>query len=149
MRDLDRIIDQLKRSVDGGAWHGPALLELLEGVTATQAAARPVREAHTIWEIVHHCTVWMGQIRLRLQGNVEKDLPPEKDWPPQPTGTDSQFWEATIDRMREAHRALAEEIARIDESRLDEPILEGFSSVYATLHGSCSTTCITPDRLRL
>jgi uncharacterized damage-inducible protein DinB len=30
---------------------------------------------------------------------------------------------------------LREEIARVDESRLDEPILEGMSTVYVTLHG--------------
>jgi uncharacterized damage-inducible protein DinB len=135
MREVDRIIDQLKRSVDGGAWHGPALLELLEGVTATQAAARPPSGAHTIWEIVHHCTVWMGQISLRLHGNTEKDLPPDKDWPPHPSSVDDQSWQATISRLRKAHQALAEEISGIADTRMDQPILEGFSSVYATLHG--------------
>jgi uncharacterized damage-inducible protein DinB len=30
---------------------------------------------------------------------------------------------------------LREAITRVDESRLDEPILEGMSTVYVTLHG--------------
>ena len=53
MTEVERIADQLKRSMEGKAWHGPALLEVLEGVTAQQAAA-PVSTAHTIWEIVLH-----------------------------------------------------------------------------------------------
>ena len=135
MREVERIIDQLKRSVDGGAWHGPSLIELLDGVSATQAAARPLSEAHSIWEIVHHCTVWMNQIRLRLHGNVEKDLPPERDWPPQPSKFDKQSWQAAIDHLHDAHQALAVEITKISDMRLDDPILKGFSSIYATLHG--------------
>ena len=32
-------------------------------------------------------------------------------------------------------KCLVKAIARVPESRLDEPILEGMSSVYVTLHG--------------
>jgi hypothetical protein len=147
MREVDRIIDQLKRSVDGGAWHGPALLELLEGVTATQAAARPPSGAHTIWEIVHHCTVWMGQISLRLHGNTEKDLPPDKDWPPHPSSVDDQSWQATISRLRKAHQALAEEISGtlVWTSRF----LRGSRRSTQPCTGLSSTICIMPGRLQL
>jgi hypothetical protein len=54
MSEIHRIADQLKRSLEGEAWHGPALRELLSGVTAKQAAARPLAGAHSIWEIVLH-----------------------------------------------------------------------------------------------
>ena len=39
MTEIERIEDQLKRSLEGEAWHGPALEELLADVTAEQAAA--------------------------------------------------------------------------------------------------------------
>src|SRR5271168_4223530 len=48
------IADQLRRAFDGDAWHGPALLELLRGVDAPTAAAKPVPDSHSIWELVMH-----------------------------------------------------------------------------------------------
>ena len=45
--DLARELETLAH---GDAWHGPALDELLEGVSAEMAAARPIAGAHTIWE---------------------------------------------------------------------------------------------------
>ncbi|MGA2262460.1 MAG: hypothetical protein ABSH28_13620 [Acidobacteriota bacterium] len=44
MTEVERIADQLQRSMEGNAWHGPALLEVLEGVTAEEAA----RSASTV-----------------------------------------------------------------------------------------------------
>ncbi|MBV9341362.1 MAG: DinB family protein, partial [Acidobacteria bacterium] len=42
MSKIDLIVDQLKRAFDGEAWHGPALMEVLDGITANTAAARPL-----------------------------------------------------------------------------------------------------------
>lgn len=48
------IADQLQRAYAGQAWHGPALSEVLKGVTAEMAGAKPIREAHSIRELVLH-----------------------------------------------------------------------------------------------
>jgi hypothetical protein len=52
--DIQRIEDQLRSAFTGNAWHGPAVRELLADVTAEKAAARPLSNAHSIWEIVLH-----------------------------------------------------------------------------------------------
>ncbi len=52
--ERDRIVDQLKRAFEGNAWHGPSVEEVLEGVTAARAAAKPIAGVHTIWEIILH-----------------------------------------------------------------------------------------------
>ena len=70
-----RIADQLRRAFDGSAWHGPALLELLEDVDAATAAAKPLPNVHSIWELVLHIAVWDDAGLRRLSG---------KKW--QPTG---------------------------------------------------------------
>jgi hypothetical protein len=36
------LADQLRRAFEGDAWHGPALLELLQDVDAATAAAQAV-----------------------------------------------------------------------------------------------------------
>src|SRR5262249_38103582 len=80
MTEVERILDQLRRSHQGEAWHGPSLRELLEGVTAAQAA-RKTSEAHSIWEIVFHITAWERVGVARLKGELIEDLPAEEDWP--------------------------------------------------------------------
>src|ERR1700674_1572591 len=63
-----RIADQLRRAFDGSAWHGPALIELLEDVDAATAAAKPLPKVHSIWELVLHVAVWDGAALRRLSG---------------------------------------------------------------------------------
>lgn len=58
MTEIQRIVDQLNRAFEGEAWHGPAVMDILEGITAQQAAARPFNGTHSIWEIVLHIAAW-------------------------------------------------------------------------------------------
>jgi uncharacterized damage-inducible protein DinB len=69
-----RIADQLRRAFDGSAWHGPALLELLEDVNAATAAAKPLAKVHSIWELVLHIAVWDGVALRRLSGENASPL---------------------------------------------------------------------------
>ncbi len=50
MSEVERIRDLLNRAFTGGAWHGPAVLEILDGITVHDAAARPMKDALSIWE---------------------------------------------------------------------------------------------------
>lgn len=134
MKETERIREQLERAFAGGAWHGPGVLEILENVTASQAAAKPIAGAHSIWELVLHIKAWEDACRRRLSGD-RAELPDEEDWP-QVGETTDEAWEKTLAALRENHRNFSDAIASVDESRLDEPILEGMKTVYATLHGA-------------
>jgi len=133
MTEIERIEDQLKRAFEGEAWHGPAVLESLEGLTANQAAARPIPDAHTIWEIVLHISAWENAGYRRLSGD-RAQLPVEEDWPSVEDTSDEE-WMRTKAALQRRHHELRATIRRVDEERLDQPILEGLSSVYVTLHG--------------
>jgi uncharacterized damage-inducible protein DinB len=65
MNEVQRIVDQLRRAFEGEAWHGPAVMQILEGITAAQAAAHPASGAHSIWEIVLHIAAWEGAVSRR------------------------------------------------------------------------------------
>lgn len=135
MTEIERILDQLKRAYEGGAWHGPSVREVLNGVTARQAQARPLQNAHSIWELVHHIAVWENVGRRRLEGDrAEIDISSLEDWPPADDMSDAA-WEQAKAALDRGHEALRKTIAGLDESRLDQPILEGLSTVYVTLHG--------------
>jgi uncharacterized damage-inducible protein DinB len=133
MTEIDRIVDQLKRAFDGEAWHGPAVLEILEGITAGQAAGRPFHDAHSIWELVLHIAAWERACRRRLGGDWAQ-LSGVEDWP-KVTDTNEQAWGQAKEALRQAHEELCNAVSELDESRLDQPILEGMSSIYVTLHG--------------
>src|ERR1035437_4020344 len=62
------IADQLRRAFSGDAWHGDSVFEILEGVNAAQAAAHPIKKAHSIWELVLHIAAWDGAVLQRLGG---------------------------------------------------------------------------------
>lgn len=134
MKESERIGDQLKRAFEGGAWHGPGVLEVLNGVTAVQAAARPIPEAHSIWELVLHIAAWEGACRRRLEGD-RAQLPDEEDWL-SVNDTSDAAWERAKAKLVEGHQKLREAISHVEDSRLDEPILPEMSTVYVTLHGA-------------
>ena len=133
MTEIKRILDQLNLAFAGQAWHGPSVMATIEGITAQQAAARPFSSAHSIWEISLHISAWERACLSRLEGD-RAQLSDAEDWP-LVTETNDQSWAATKDALRRTHEDLYRAVSKLDDSKLDEPIVEGLSSVYVTLHG--------------
>jgi uncharacterized damage-inducible protein DinB len=120
MSEVANILDELRRIHDGDAWHGAALKESLSGVTAGQAAARPVAGAHSIWEIVRHVTAWEKVFRLRTEGHPvtepeEGDFPPVKD-------VSQEAWAETLRQLDDCHERLLRTVAGLDDSVLPEKV---------------------------
>ena len=136
MGEAERIRTQLNHSINGEPWHGPSLFDVLDSVTAAQAAARPIEDGHTIWELVLHVTAWMDEIRRRLTGEG-RDLPPKEDFPPQPSEPDDHQWRDTREQVKRSARELSEAVDGSVEARIDLPIAEGRDPVYHSLWGVC------------
>ena len=64
VRETEKIVNQLHRAFVGEAWHGPAVLEILKGVSAEQALARPLDGGHSIWELALHIEAWVRACAL-------------------------------------------------------------------------------------
>jgi uncharacterized damage-inducible protein DinB len=133
MTEVKRIQDQLKRAFEKDAWHGPAVMEVLAGVTAKQAAARPIPNAHSIWEITLHISGWVGVMKSRVERKW-MDLPEEGDWPPVEDASPAA-WEKTLKLLKTRHAGLQKAISRHSAKDLDKPIAKGRSTLYASLHG--------------
>ena len=133
MREIERITDQLKRAFEGEAWHGPSVLETIEGISSQQAAAHPFEGIHSVWEIVLHIAAWERAVLRRLNGD-RAQLLTEEDWP-MVAAIGDEAWEQSRQALKQGHDDLRSTIASLDESRLDQPIIEGLASVYVTLHG--------------
>ena len=134
MSEMERIVDQLRRALEGPAWHGPALIELLDGVTAAQAARRPIPGAHSIWEIVLHIGVWEDAVRRRALGE-QVDVTPAQDWPAV-TDTSEAAWLRAVEGLKASNAALRGVVAACGEGRLGEPLVPGGNSGYVQFHGA-------------
>jgi heme-degrading monooxygenase HmoA/uncharacterized damage-inducible protein DinB len=110
---LARELETLGR---GDTWHGPALAELLVGVSAATASARPIASAHTIWELVLHVTAWSDVFRRRLEGEAVEE-PEAGDFPEPPAAT-RQAWGRAMQKLFESHRALTARVARLSDAEL-------------------------------
>jgi uncharacterized damage-inducible protein DinB len=134
MNHLDQLAIQIERTVTGPMWHGPALADVLQGVTPERAAAHPIAGAHSIWEIARHVIVWAEIARARLKGDRLGDPPPEEDWPPV-SATDAGDWQRTLDRLLTIHRELAADVRQLDAARLHLTLPGLKYSAAVLLHG--------------
>lgn len=62
------LLSLLDEAYSKKTWHGPNLRQSLKGVSAKQAAWRPGRNRHNIWEIALHAAYWKYAVRRRLEG---------------------------------------------------------------------------------
>jgi uncharacterized damage-inducible protein DinB len=120
-RECIRLENQLRLSFEGAAWHGPSVLETLDGVTAEAAYEHPITGAHSIWELVLHISAGYRLVLRRLEGDG-RQLTPEEDWPPVGTSTPAA-WQETIRVLKELNGDLRRAVLNFDPDRLDEPLV--------------------------
>jgi uncharacterized damage-inducible protein DinB len=127
------IAEQLRRAFEGDAWHGPALLELLQDVDAATAAAKPLPDVHSIWELVLHVAVWDDAACRRLGG--EKFQPEGlANFPLVPKLTEAA-WRKAVAHAKREHGVLVKTVAALPESRLRERVPGKKYDFYFMLHG--------------
>jgi uncharacterized damage-inducible protein DinB len=127
------IAEQLRRAFYGDAWHGPALLELLEDVDAAKAAAKLLPDVHSIWELVLHIAVWDAAACRRLNG--EKFQPEGlENFPFAPKPTEAA-WRKTVTQVTRSHDLLVKMVAALPEARLRQRVPGKKYDFYFMLHG--------------
>ncbi len=133
--ETDRIYQQMKQAFAGDAWHGPALLEILNGIDADTAFDRPIADAHSIWEIVLHLSSTQQLMRRRIKRDpTATELSLEEDWPAvtQPTAI---AWADAVGELTRNEELLRHEVAAFPPELLDRPLIPGGSSAYNNFHG--------------
>jgi len=128
------IADQLHRAFYGVAWHGPAVIELLDDIDVTAAAARPIANVHNIWELLLHIEAWDRAAIVRIGGN--KCQPTGTDNfplpPPRPTAA---AWQKAIKQAKQTHDALVKQVASLSEEQLRTRCPGKRYDLYHLLHG--------------
>jgi uncharacterized damage-inducible protein DinB len=131
--EASRIADELRRAFHGSAWHGPSVLELVKDVDAATAAATPLANVHSIWEIVLHIAAWDDAVRRRL-GGTKLQLTALQNFPRVPKATNAA-WRKTVAHLKKTHEALVNTVAGLSDSRLDDRVPGKRYNFYFMLHG--------------
>lgn len=130
-----RIADQLSRAFSGDAWHGPPIRDLLAGVTANQAADRPIAAAHSIWELVLHIDIYTcGALEATRGIPLPRWYGTGQDWPPVPNASNEE-WARAKDRLFQNAEQLALAIREFPENRLLETVPGRGYNFYHLFHG--------------
>ena len=133
MSEVDRILAHYEQVLNGDAWHGDPVWQILDGITAEAAAARPLLSAHTIWEIVMHMTFWEGVVTRRLEGQ-RAGLVEELNFPAMPAATDEN-WRRSLDEFRSSNQEFREVLRKFDPAKLNELSAAGKRTYYEEAQG--------------
>jgi len=117
MRPIERLLDQLNRAFGGEAWHGPALRNLLDGVTDEQAKSHPIRGAHSILELVVHVGTWNDVVARRIGGTAVESSEVD-DW----ADVSKITWPAAIKQLEAAQSRLEDAVARLSPDELEQTV---------------------------
>ena len=109
MHSTDLVLALFDEGYEKHTWHGPNLKQSLRGVTAKQAAWRPSRDRHNIWEVALHAAYWKYALRRRIEGGKRGSFVLEGSnffARPEPSANTEAAWNADKQLLEREHRAL-------------------------------------------
>ena len=134
MSEINRILDQMDRAFSGEAWHGPDLMQLLNGISSEDASKHPVPGAHSIWELVNHIAAWNAIVQQKSKGEPV-EITTELDWPPV-WEVSEVAWKRSLATLAENRTRLRNYLQTVRDDQLDEKVQRENYSQYVLLHGS-------------
>ncbi len=111
----------LNEAFDQRSWHGTNLLGSIRRLKPDEAAWRPARGRHNIWEIVVHAAYWKYAVCRRLTGEPKGSFPLKgSNWFARAAeGTELEL-KADVRLLRDLHLKLTHAVQEFDAQRLDE-----------------------------
>jgi DinB superfamily len=110
------VLALLDEAYEKKTWHGPNLKQSIKGVTAKQAAWRPGRGRHNIWEVMLHAAYWKYVVRRRIEGGKRGSfaLKGSNFFPrPEPVKLNEAAWKTDKKLLEREHRALRVAVAKV------------------------------------
>jgi uncharacterized damage-inducible protein DinB len=130
MNETKQIADSYRAATIKGAWYGPALAELLAGISPELATTSPVPGAHTVSELLQHLLLWNERVRNTSESNPMPRWEAEKEW-----GEPAIPWNELVSRWNQSRDLLEEKIRSFPIEDLGKQV-PGRSYPYETmLHG--------------
>jgi uncharacterized damage-inducible protein DinB len=135
MTETFRLADQIRRAFEGSAWHGDSVLEILVDVSAKTAAAHPIKNAHSIWELLLHIAAWDDAVTRSIGAAVS--LSDSQNFPPV-NDTSEAAWRQAVESAKRTHNELIKAVASFPDSHLQEQVAgktEKYDNFYYMFSG--------------
>ena len=131
-----QLLGLLDEAYERKAWHGPNLRGSLRGVSARQAAWRPGRGRHNIWELALHAAYWKYAVERRIAGGKRGSFPVKgSNWfkvPPQQT---ERAWRDTLALLSASQKSLRKRVSFLSDRDLKKVPKGSTVSIAATVTG--------------
>ena len=119
--EVDALLEMVDQAFDKRAWHGTNLKGSLRGITATEAARRPGKGRHNIWELTVHAAYWKYTVIRRIRGEKRGSFALKgSNWFARPaSGTsDEKAWKQDVALLMSTHKTLREAVAALSKAEL-------------------------------
>ena len=130
MNKTQVLINQLKTTFNGRAWHGPSLINILENVDYKQAQARPLfeRRKRSIWQ--HRRGHWINVPIMTLVTHEYPEVSFEENWPPM--GNTEENWQESKQKLLNAVNTFIIALSKMSNEKYDE-IIKGKDYDYMSM----------------
>ncbi|GJQ21441.1 MAG: hypothetical protein HBSIN02_17960 [Bacteroidia bacterium] len=136
---LESLLKLIDESYSRKAWHGPNLRGSLRGVSARDAARRPARGRHNIWEITVHCAYWKYVVRRRILNERRGSFPlAGSNWFHRPERLTEEAWKDDLRLLERCHKEMIEAVRSLAPSALSRTPRGSKVSTEAILRGIAS-----------
>jgi hypothetical protein len=124
----------LTETWSGPAWHGPALRQVVSGLTPVAASVRPEGASHSPWALVLHTAYWKHRVRCRITGDRGTRFPrTPSNFPAPPHAPDARSWREDLALLDRQHAELVSALRTVDDRDLGRRC--GRYTVEASLRG--------------
>ena len=131
-KEITRLVTELSR-LYADNWPEADFRGVLYGSTDALVNRQSPLFSNTLHQIARHLLGTDRLVTERLRG-VAYVLSEEENWPAAESLREIP-WSETVAEMLHRREVLVAEVRHVKEENLDRPILEGHSTVYATLQG--------------
>ena len=134
--ELSELLFLIDTAYNRVSWHGTNLRGSIRGVSPRQAAWRPGKGRHNIWELVVHAAYWKYVAWRRLTSATRGSFPLDgSNWFSRPEQATLAAWRSDLALLEDTHRTLRAAIAELDPRELDRKPLQGKTTKRALVTG--------------
>lgn len=138
-REILQLLSILDQAYDHRSWHGTNLRGSVRGVTLRQAARRPGRGRHNIWELVVHAAYWKYAACRRITGAPRGAFPFEgSNWFRRPEDATERAWRADLAVLDDVHQRLCAAVSSLSPDTLYRKHKGSIDSSFSLVTGAAA-----------
>ncbi|MEJ8817938.1 DinB family protein [Lacibacter sp. H407] len=120
-KEVQSIISNLQRVINGQPWYGEAVLPMLQKIHPAVVYINP-KNSHAAIEILYHMINWAQFTLNRLQRKQEEELmdSEESDW--RTIDPKEHTWKKGLAEFESLHQQIVANLQKRDDSFLDESV---------------------------